>query len=66
MDSVPKAMAATAWAPPALKIRVTPAIFAAARIAALTLPSFPQGVHMMISLQPAIFAGTTSIITVEG
>ena len=59
-------MAAIACAPPALKMRSTPAMCAAARMAALTLPSRPQGVQRMISAQPASLAGTTSIITVEG
>ena len=64
--SVPYASAAIAWAPPTLNTRVTPAMRAAVNIAAGTLPSFPGGVTMIISGQPAMRAGITSINTVEG
>ena len=60
------ARAAMAWAPPTLKIRSTPAIFAAARITGLMVPSALGGVTIQISLQPAILAGMESISTVEG
>ena len=43
---VPKARAAMAWAPPTLKILVTPASRAAQRIAPFTFPSGPGGVVM--------------------
>ena len=62
--SVPYAIAPMACTPPALKILLTPAIFAAIRIAGFTLPSLLGGVQRTISLQPAIFAGVASINTV--
>ncbi len=65
-DSVPKAMAAMAWAPPTLKIRSAPASAAATRVEAATLPSLLQGVHMMISDTPATLAGTIFMRTEEG
>ena len=65
MLSVPYASAATACAPPILKIRSTPAISAAAMISGFNFPSF-AGVTMQTSLTPAIFAGIQSISTVEG
>ncbi|CUQ31937.1 Uncharacterised protein [Segatella copri] len=43
---------------------LTPAIFAAMRIAGFTLPSLLGGVHSTISLHPAILAGVASIRTV--
>ena len=49
-----------------MKMRLTPATFAAASMAGLTLPSFAGGVTITISPQPAIFAGMASISTVEG
>ena len=60
-----KNIAAIACTPPALKIFVTPQIFAAYKIAGLSEPSFDGGVQRMISVQPAITAGTANIKTVE-
>ena len=54
-------MAPIACAPPTLKILVTPTKDAVYKIAAFTLPSLFVGVHNIISLQPAIFAGTPNI-----
>ena len=51
--------------PAALKIRLTPATFAANNTAGCTFPSRPGGVQRTISLHPAILAGTASISTVE-
>ena len=62
--SVPKASAATAWAPPILKTRSAPPIFAAAKISGATTPPL-AGVTTTISRHPAIFAGTTPISTLE-
>lgn len=45
--SVPKAMAAIAWAPPPYDF-ITPAIFAAASVPGFTFPSAPGGVSMII------------------
>ena len=66
IDAVPYASAATACAPPTLKIRPTPATCAAARMYGLTEPSLFGGVTMTISSTPAIFAGIASISTVDG
>ena len=64
--SVPYARAATACAPPIRKILSTPAIFAAAMMFGLGVPSFCGGVHIIISSTPAIFAGIAFIRTDEG
>jgi len=64
-DRVPYAIAATAWAPPTLKIRSTPAICAAAARTGLS-PPLPTGLAMTISLTPAILAGMAAMSTVEG
>ena len=65
MDAVPKASAAMACAPPALKMRSTPATLAAARIAGSMLPYDFAGDTVISSGTPAIFAGMASISTVE-
>src|SRR6478672_12876942 len=66
IDSVPYAIAATAWAPPVLATSVAPARFAAYRTAAWIDPSRWGGVHTTISSTPATLAGTTVIATVDG
>lgn len=58
-------MAPIACTPPALYIRLTPAILAAANIAGFTFPSLLGGVQSTISLHPAILAGVANINTVE-
>ena len=63
--SVPKAIAATAWAPPMRKMRVIPHSRSARRTSGATEPSLRQGVQRMRSRQPARAAGTASISTVE-
>jgi hypothetical protein len=60
---VPKAIAATACAPPMRKIRLTPARCAAAR---RMEPSAPRGEVMMISSTPATLAGIAFMSTVDG
>ena len=65
MLSVPYVSAATACAPPHLKIRSTPATRAAASICFGILPPL-GGVTIMISSTPAIFAGIQFIRTDEG
>ena len=49
-----------------MNTRSTPATFAAASMAGFIFPSFPGGVVMTISPQPAILAGMASISTVDG
>src|SRR5206468_12474546 len=66
IDSVPYAIAATAWAPPLLATSVAPARVAAYSTAAWTVPSRCGGVHTTISSTPATTAGTTVIATVDG
>src|SRR5450759_654495 len=61
--SVPKAIAAIAWAPPAVNTRQSPSIAVAARVAGFTLPG---GTHSTSSLTPAALAGMPVIRTVEG
>ena len=51
--------------PPTLKILSTPVSLAEYSISSAILPSWLGGVHKIISLQPAILAGTASIKTVE-
>ncbi len=66
MDWVPKARAATAWAPPTLYTSVAPARQAAVRVTGFTFPSFPGGVTMTIRSTPATSAGIMFISTEEG
>ncbi len=66
MDSVPKARAATAWAPPTEKIRSIPAMSAATSVIGETAPSDCGGVAKMTSLTPATFAGIAVIRSEEG
>ncbi len=66
MDSVPKAMAAMACAPPTLKILSMPARRAAVRTAESALPSRFGAVQSTRSGQPASAAGTASMMAVEG
>ena len=63
IDSVPNAIAAIACAPPTLYTFVAPASFAATNVFAVTFPSFPGGVVMMIFFTPATCAGTMFINT---
>ena len=63
---VPYAMAAIACAPPSLTIWEIPAIFAAARMTAGTLPAASGGVHRKIFDTPAILAGIAAISTELG
>ena len=65
MLSVPRPIAAMAWAPPTLKTRLIPQRDAAARIAGGTCPCLSGGVHKMTRSQAAICAGTPNIRTVE-
>ena len=64
--SVPNAIAATACAPPALTMRVTPESRAAARISGETLPSRCGGVAIRISDTPASLAGMAFMSTLDG
>ena len=66
IDSVPKAKAAIACAPPTLKMRCTFAISAATNVGAGILPPSPGGETMIISLTPATSAGMAVINTVDG
>ncbi len=66
IDSVPKAMAAMAWAPPTRYTSSTPASAAAAREASSMRPSAAGGTHSTTRPTPATRAGTTHISTVEG
>ena len=81
MLAVPYASAATAWAPPMVKARVTPATCAAASTSSLrsprdaavapcppvaTLPRTGVGTTMMISDTPATWAGMAFINTLDG
>ena len=59
-------MAPTAWAPPSLKMRSTPAILAATRITGAMVPSGAGGVVMTTCSTPASLAGMASMSTVEG
>ena len=63
--SVPNAIAATACAPPLLKMACTPHFHAAYKMAGCTLPSAPAGVHITTLRHPAMRAGMASISTVE-
>lgn len=63
--AVPYAMAAMAWAPPALYTASAPVPRREQNLAGLTLPSLSGGVHTMTSLTPAALAGTTVINTVD-
>ncbi len=65
MLSVPYAIAPMACAPPTLYILFTPATCAAYNIAGAIFPEVLGGVHNIISLHPAIFAGIANIKTVE-
>ena len=64
--SVPMASAATACAPPASKIRVAPAMRAAAATSGRMLPSCRGGVAMITSGTPASRATLAVMMTVEG
>ncbi len=64
--SVPYAMAATACAPPTLKTCSIPALRAATSTAGSALPSRVGAVHIARTGQPAIAAGTASMMAVEG
>ena len=66
IDAVPYAMAAMACAPPTLKTCSTPALRAATRTAGSAVPARVGGVHMTRTGQPAIAAGTASMMAVEG
>jgi hypothetical protein len=63
---VPQAMAATACAPPAFKMCVTPAFLAQYSTSGVMLPSGRGGVASTTVLQPAICAGTASISALLG
>ena len=65
-DSVPKASAAIACAPPILYTVSTPQSSAATSTAACSLPSGPGELAMARALQPAIRAGTASMMAVDG
>ena len=62
----PIASAATACAPPARRIRVAPAMRAAAATSGAMLPSRRGGVATMTSGTPASRATAAVMITVEG
>src|ERR1700722_19287354 len=64
--SVPYDIAAIAWAPPTLKTVSIPQSWAATSTAGLAKPSRSGGVHRTRTGQPAISAGTASMMTVEG
>ena len=66
MDSVPKAMAPMACAPPTGWISSTPATAAAARTASSTRPSTLGGTQRATDPTPATLAGTAHMSTVEG
>ena len=66
MLSVPSARAAMAWAPPTLNISDTPARRAAASTAGSALPSRRGGVHSTRLGQPAMRAGTASMMAADG
>ncbi len=55
-----------ACAPPILNTSEMPLRFAATRVAALTLPSRPAGVHKTRTGHAAMAAGTASMIAAEG
>ena len=57
-------MAPMACTPPALNIRLTPAVPAATSMAGFIFPLRSGGVHSTISLHPAILAGVASMSTV--
>jgi hypothetical protein len=63
--SVPNASAPTAWAPPRVKKRSTPATAAAASTMSLSSPS-GAGLTMTISATPATRAGSAFISTELG
>ena len=62
MLSVPRAMAAMAWAPPTWSISSTPAMSIATRVKGFT----GAGVQAMTALTPATFAGIAHINAVLG
>mmetsp|Transcript_2058 Transcript_2058/g.9325 ORF Transcript_2058/g.9325 Transcript_2058/m.9325 type:complete len:236 (-) Transcript_2058:328-1035(-) len=64
--SVPWPIAATAWAPPAWRMCVTPAFLATYSTSGTTDPSFCGGVARTTFLHPAIMAGTASMSAVDG
>ncbi len=66
IDSVPKAMAAMAWAPPTRYTSSTPANAAAASEASSMRPSAAGGTHSATRLTPATRAGTAHMRTVDG
>eukprot|EP00160_Parvularia_atlantis_P017032 Unigene5691_Nuclearia_a/m.17369 Unigene5691_Nuclearia_a/g.17369 ORF Unigene5691_Nuclearia_a/g.17369 Unigene5691_Nuclearia_a/m.17369 type:complete len:338 (+) Unigene5691_Nuclearia_a:353-1366(+) len=65
-DSVPYAIANTACAPPALRMRDAPICSAMYSTSGAMLPSGPGGLARMISLHPATLAGTPSMYAVDG
>jgi hypothetical protein len=65
-DSVPYAMAPTAWAPPTAYTSSTPAMAAAANVTCGTEPVASGGTHNTTSGTPATFAGIAVISTVLG
>mmetsp|Transcript_3742 Transcript_3742/g.15167 ORF Transcript_3742/g.15167 Transcript_3742/m.15167 type:complete len:204 (+) Transcript_3742:969-1580(+) len=64
--SVPWPIAATACAPPALRMCVTPAFFATYNTSGTTSPSFLGGVASTTFSHPAMDAGTASMSAVDG
>ena len=66
IDPAPRASAATACAPPVRKMRVAPAMRAAAATSGAMLPSARGGVATMTSGTPASLATAAVMITVEG
>ena len=64
--SVPQAIAATACAPPAFRMWVTPARLAHQRTSGVIEPSGLGGVASTMVLQPAMPAGTDSIKALDG
>mmetsp|Transcript_18129 Transcript_18129/g.45026 ORF Transcript_18129/g.45026 Transcript_18129/m.45026 type:complete len:268 (+) Transcript_18129:734-1537(+) len=63
---VPWPIAATACAPPAFRMCVTPAFFATYSTSGTMLPSLRGGVASTTVAQPAMRAGTASMSAVEG
>ena len=66
IDWVPKARAATAWAPPTRYTSVAPARWAAVSVTGFTRPSFPGGVTITMRSTPATWAGIIFMRTEEG
>ncbi len=64
--SVPHAIAATACAPPAFNMWVTPARLAHHNTSGVMVPSDLGGVASTMVLQPAMPAGTDSIKALDG